>query len=138
MVDTKQIYDVAGEIVGTPFKWEGRNKDGLDCVGVVFLFFEKLGIKIHNTDGEHYKEGWWKENPQRFIREVLLAGEIIDINKIQPLDILCFEIGGVMKHIGVYLEYGKFLHCYSHSVGIGRLEGIWRRRLMAGVRVKHS
>lgn len=47
-----------GEIVGSPFLWNGRDSaKGLDCYGVVLWYYHQLGIDLADPVAE-YSEGW--------------------------------------------------------------------------------
>lgn len=131
--------ELVAAYIGVPFKWGGRNKqEGLDCVGIVLEFLYEAGFR-YTDNGVVYDRGWWRDDPQRFIREILARGEVVEtIADLRPFDVLCFQVGGVVRHIGVYLGYGKFLHSFKDASGIGRLDEAWKKRFVAAARPSHA
>lgn len=116
--------------IGIPFKWMGRDFDGIDCAGLVYKFLEENGIKpkVSDSDGLEYSQDWKKE-PQRFLRVLNEGGKKIppDITKLKPFDVLCFRIKGKISHVGIYLGYGRFLHVHKDCAScIERLESSWK------------
>lgn len=37
-----KLVNSAKEYIGVPYKFDGRNRDGLDCMGVIFLAYSKV------------------------------------------------------------------------------------------------
>lgn len=127
--------EVLSGLVGIPFVWGGKDRSGTDCIGAVVLLFKACGIAVKDSDGQLYSYGWWKEDPQRFIRAVLGEGELVAPDQLRVFDVVCFQIDGVVRHIGVYVGYGKFFHAYKDASSIDRLSGMWGGRLSSCVRL---
>lgn len=93
--------------IGLPYKDNGRDVSGLDCWGLVRLFYkQELGIDLPSyadlyTSGSDplipeaintYKDNW----------ELLDSGN--------PGDVCLFNILGEPAHVGIYIGDNKFLH----------------------------
>jgi len=86
---------------GAKYKLGGLSKNGIDCSGFVFVTFKsKLGIVLPRST-----------NLQAAI------GKDIDNNQLQAGDLVFFKTGPFSRHVGIYLENGKFLHA-STSLGV--------------------
>lgn len=124
--------------LGIPFKHRGRDEKGIDCYGLVVLLFEReLGIKLFDVEG--YNRQWSDKN-------YFLSHYHIDWVKVGKLglkkyDVLLFtdkEKEVIPKHIGIYIEDGKFLHCLEHMpVGMSRLNNLWLPRFHSAYRHKN-
>jgi sulfur carrier protein ThiS len=114
--------------IGLPFKANGRDESGLDCWGLVRLFYKnELNIELPSFNTQYaieddfriqellsqYKEGWQKtETPE-------------------PGSAVLFRILGEVTHIGVCVEHNKFLHIRENSDSV--LESLdnlkWNKRI---------
>jgi len=86
---------------GTTYQYGGLSKKGVDCSGFVYLtFLEKLGMTIPRSTA-------------------LLAelGKEIGKTDLLPGDLVFFKTGVKVRHVGIYIENGKFLHA-STSRGV--------------------
>lgn len=86
---------------GTPYKLGGRSKQGVDCSGFIQLtFLEKLGTEIPRTTLLQSK-----------------TGKKVDLEQIRIGDLVFFKTGHKVRHVGVYVGDGQFLHA-SKSKGV--------------------
>ena len=92
---------------GAPYKYGGNTRKGIDCSAFVQRTFkEKLNIKIPRTTALQSKIGI------NIPRENLRFG-----------DLVFFKTGYNSRHVGIYLEGGKFLHASTkRGVTISRLD----------------
>ena len=93
--------------IGLPYESNGRTRAGVDCWGLVRLFYrEQLGLELPDYS-ELYSGSW---DPQ--------LSDVIDQHKsgwsetqdAQPGDVCLFNIYGEPAHVGVYLGARRFLH----------------------------
>ena len=104
------IVRVARSKIGIPWKHQGRNEHGLDCVGLIVSCSKELGI----TDFDFFR---YSPRPQsrKFVEEFYKAG----CAPIEPFMLTSFRPGDI-----VVLAYGKYpMHCgvYATLEGIPRL-----------------
>lgn len=113
-----------------PFIEKGRNFDGCDCWGLLYLIYKDfLKIELPTYANEY-------ENTS----DEKVLGKIVNENKvtwneiISPsiFDAVLFRIKGQPMHVGVFIGDGKFIHCL-HNVGVSieKLKSImWRNRII--------
>lgn len=82
---------------GTPYRYGGRSRSGVDCSGFVQLTYtERLERSLPRTT-----------------RQQVRRGEAVAMSELQPGDLVFFRTGGGKLHVGIYLERGRFLHASS-------------------------
>jgi len=75
------------------YKSGGMSRDGVDCSGFVSLTYDtRLGIKLPRSTDEQVN-----------------IGIAIAQSELAPGDLVFFKTGKVTRHVGIYLEDGKFL-----------------------------
>lgn len=105
---SKDIQMIAAELVGIPYKDGGRDREGLDCYGLVLLFMRELGIELPDWE---YERDWAKQGGNLLIENYHEYAEQIGRAYMVPGDVIMFENHpGVANHLGVFLGAGKFIH----------------------------
>jgi len=113
-----------GDFIGIPYKHLGRDESGLDCWGLVLLFYKKIK-NIELPDYTEYIRDW-HDAGENTLQEQLdtFAGLWDKVDSINKHDIVIFKDknSGIERHCAVYLGDDKILHCYhGMSVVIDRL-----------------
>jgi probable lipoprotein NlpC len=94
-----RVINAAEKYRGTPYRYAGIDRNGLDCSGLVYVSFrDALGVSVpRNTTGLYA----WVEK--------------IPAEQLQPGDLLFFRTGnsGNMSHVGIYTGDGRFIHAAS-------------------------
>ena len=95
---------------GVKYKYGGNSKKGIDCSAFVQKTFrDKLNIKIPRTTALQSK-----------------VGKEISMNELEMGDLIFFKTGYNSRHVGIYLEGGKFMHASTkRGVTISRLDNIY-------------
>lgn len=95
---------------GTKYKYGGNTKNGVDCSAFVQRTFkDKLNIKIPRTTALQSKRG-------------------IEVSKndLEMGDLIFFKTGYKSRHVGIYLDGGKFIHASTkRGVTISRLDNVY-------------
>jgi murein DD-endopeptidase / murein LD-carboxypeptidase len=117
------LFNLIDEWLGTPYRYGGSTKKGIDCSAFVQLMYAGLfGVTLPRT-----------------AREQFGATEKISKKELQEGDLIFFNTRGGVSHVGFYLQNNKFVHAASSGgVMISDLdEEYWDKRLI-GVRRHQS
>lgn len=114
--DTK-VYEFLEEWYGTPYKYGGNTKSGIDCSAFTgFLLSSVYGVVVPRTSRQQYA-----------------ISQKISKNELAPGDLVFFKNRSTISHVGVYLGNNKFAHAAtSGGVMISDLDEIYFSRKYAG------
>lgn len=104
-VSREEFISQAKKYTGTPYKYGGFSKSGIDCSGLISKAFQDLGLEMTHS-----------------VQEMAKYGEIIlDKNKLKPGDLIFFtktyKTKNLISHAGIVVEDAKMLHA-SSSKGV--------------------
>lgn len=101
--------------LGTPYKYGGETKNGVDCSALVQNVYESLGINLPRTSNQQYTYTISIPDKQR-----------------KPGDLLFFKTGGRINHVGIYIGDDTMVHA-SSSRGVVKedINGTIYRRYFA-------
>ncbi|MFV8782011.1 NlpC/P60 family protein [Microbulbifer sp. SA54] len=108
------LYRQHREWQGTRYQLGGMSKRGIDCSALVYLTYrDHLGIKLPRTT--EYQA---------------LAGEAVKRGQLRAGDLVFFKTGRRDRHVGIYIEDGKFFHAStSKGVTISKMtDYYWKNR----------
>lgn len=95
--DTKRLLKEAESWLGTPYKYGGNDRDGLDCSGLVVQVYQRaLDIKVPRTS-----------RAQKDYCATLSKDDLI------PGDLIFFATGkeeGRVTHVGIFIGDGRMIH----------------------------
>jgi probable lipoprotein NlpC len=102
-VEADRLKQACNAWLGTPYRWGGMTKEGVDCSGLVFqVFLELYTIRL----------------PRSAVDQVKL-GSPVTIAEAQAGDLVFFRWGlfGSVDHVGICTGDGRFVHASSkHGV----------------------
>ena len=97
-----QIAQYALQYVGYPYVWGGTTPAGFDCSGFVQYVYKQFGYTLN-----------------RIACDQALNGVAVDINALQPGDVLCFYSGSnYIGHVGIYIGGGQFIHASTNTYSV--------------------
>jgi cell wall-associated NlpC family hydrolase len=122
-----EIVETALEYEGTPYKYGGETKRGMDCSGLVYVAFQEENISL----------------PRRS-RDMSLQGRRLKLKEVLPGDLLFFQTNKnrkVINHVGIVVEAKNgeinFIHSTtSRGVIVSNLDQpYWNEAFMMARRV---
>jgi probable lipoprotein NlpC len=122
-VDAGPLKKVLDSWLGTPYRWGGMTKAGVDCSGLVALVFRELkGIAL-----------------PRMAADMIDLGQPVKTDDLRPGDLVFFRWGyfGRADHVGIYSGEGHFVHA-SSRLGViesGLNDAYYRSHVIAGRRL---
>jgi hypothetical protein len=92
----QSLFHVVEDWMGTPYELGSKDKSGIDCSGFTStVYSEVFNIEI-----------------PRSVSGQKLLGELVK-DKLQPGDLIFFNIDGQISHVGIYVFDNKFIHAAS-------------------------
>ncbi|NBC17761.1 MAG: hypothetical protein GVY18_10650 [Bacteroidetes bacterium] len=109
----QQVRSAAAAWDGTPHRWGGTSRRGVDCSGLVqAIFAERFDVELPRTTREQARQG-----------------QKVRASRRAPGDLVFFKTAPKTRHVGIYLGDGEFVHASSSSgVTVSRLNGAYWQR----------
>lgn len=100
-----------GIFIGLPYVHRGRTYEGVDCFGLVQLFYRDV-MHIEVPDYlEMYSDQFDKEECGNAI--AVGSGEWVEVEDLSFGSVITFNILGAVCHVGVHIGDGDFLHSFN-------------------------
>ena len=119
--EKKRLMIEADKWMGTPHRWGGTSRSGIDCSALV---------------QEIYAKSFETQLP-RTTKEQVRVGDKIRPSQLQVGDLIFYKINVRTRHVGIYVGDNSFLHSSkSEGVAISSLdEPYWRSRYWTSRRI---
>ncbi len=121
--DNEQLYSAIQEWMGTPYKYGGTTKSGVDCSAFVGNIVRQV----------------YKINLHRVANDMLQDVTVVSKNELREGDLVFFTNSkGRVSHVGIYLRDGMFAHSStSRGVIISRLtDTYWSKHFHQAGRIR--
>lgn len=118
-VTRTKIEEVAKPWLGTPYRYGGASRRGIDCSALVQNVIGDLGTELPRT-----------------VRDQSVAGAPVSASGIAPGDLVFFRLTSTtIDHVGVALDANRFVHAStSRGVVVDHLMDKYFSRRFAGAR----
>ena len=93
--ERKAVVYEAKRWIGTPYRYGGTGRDGVDCSGFVSRMYAKAGFTLPRTE-----------------RDMYYSGSAVSLQKARPGDLVFFQntAGRGITHVGIYMGREEFIH----------------------------
>jgi cell wall-associated NlpC family hydrolase len=113
------------DYIGIPFAYNGRDRNSLDCYGLVMLLYADLkNIKVPDVISPTYLQAMAN----------VVSTEALKWTpcEVQEGAVLVFSIKGYGAHVGYVIGPDKMIHTWekTNGVTIERLSTGWNRRII--------
>lgn len=125
--DNHKLYIEASKWIGTPYRYGGNTKKGVDCSGLTSEIYKK----VYKVRLERSAEKQRTNDCKRVLKRNLKEGDLVFFHKGKK------RKGA--SHVGIYLKNDRFIHAStSNGVIVSSLkEEYYDRYWLGGGRVKH-
>jgi cell wall-associated NlpC family hydrolase len=111
MVSREAVVAEARSWTGVRWLHQGRNRHGIDCIGLVVVVRKALGI------GDYDLAGYPRAPDGSFMSHFLNAGGVrVGILKAQPADLLLFKDARTPCHVSIITERRGGLMYMIHAL----------------------
>lgn len=108
------------DLIGVPYKNNGRDLNGLDCYGLVLLIAGRNGIKIPDIQYADYD--------LKLSDEYAPTLPVKETNVLEENTILEMEYKGTL-HLGIVLNKKEFIHATKRGVRINKIGALKIRKM---------
>jgi NlpC/P60 family putative phage cell wall peptidase len=127
MATRSEVVAAAREWIGVPYMHQGRNRFGVDCVGLLIVVARGLGLTSYDVTG------YSRVPHAEFLRTECdrMMGRI-PIDERQPGDVVLMRFKREPQHLAFVTDRG-FLHAYGGSGRVveSAMPPEWVRRIVA-------
>lgn len=120
------------QFVGIPYLPHGRDYDGADCWGILFLYFRDIrGTLIPSYSAEMADLDFHRREISLLI-DAEKARHWEEVKRPAPGDCVLMRVGRDESHVGVFIGNGQMLHSEGpHPSQIERMCDMrWRSRIV--------
>lgn len=112
-----------------PYLHKGRDSKGVDCFGLLLMFYKnELGVELPDYE-EDYAEDWWKD--QNLFLDLYKAYKFKRTKEFKVGNVILFKnTNNTPGHVGIILDDSTFLHMTRSGAGTNNyLYGLWARQV---------
>jgi len=95
-----------------PYRKNGRDIRGVDCIGILFGVYGYLGIDLPGKNILKNSGPNWAHVLLTYASRYF---KVIQCEDMEPFDMIFFIKGGEELHTGIYLANDEFIHCYGEN-----------------------
>ncbi len=123
----KKVLKKAISFKGTPFKFGGESKDGMDCSGVVFASYKEIGLTLPRSS-----------------RNMFYEGVEVNLKEVDKGDLLFFDVktfNDKVNHVGMVTSVNDYEVNFIHSTDLKGViitsinESDWKKAFIKAKRI---
>jgi cell wall-associated NlpC family hydrolase len=95
---SNKLIEEAEAWLGTPYRYGGESRNGVDCSGFVLQVYTALGVQIPRTSNQQYD----------YVKK-------INFDEKKTGDLIFFSKNSKINHVGIYLGSGEMIHASSSN-----------------------
>lgn len=135
VTDAQAVLREARAWVGTPFRHQGRDRRGLDCVGLPLIVLHSLGVALPDElEAIRLRPDYPHEQHTDQVRARFLK-HCTPLPDAVPGAVIGLTLRRTLTHLAIVGE-GTIIHAIDRDHGGGVIEhgfrGLWRTRYAAG------
>lgn len=123
------LVEAARGYLGVPFHHQGRNKAGIDCLGLLVVSAKEAGIELEDHKG-------YSRQPDGITLRSECDRQLIKIDKMKTGDILLMRFRKEPQHIAIKTDIG-IIHSYQNAGKVVEhgLDAKWIKRIVGVYRL---
>jgi hypothetical protein len=144
MTTTRDVIACARQCIGARFVHQGRCVDGLDCLGLLIVISQSLGLHFHGHAANELDVPEYGMRPDVALLKRKLDDYLVPIprQEVQEADIVLLKIDGSPQHLALLSDYPMpnelgMIHAYApaRKVVEHRYDSHWRLHTYSAYRL---
>ncbi len=144
MTTAREVIAAARLLLGVRFTHQGRSRDGVDCLGLLIVTAQSLGLTFGGEGVEALDVPTYGTRPDIVLLRKKLDEHLVPIalTDVQPADIVLLKIDGSPQHLALLGDYPiagelSMIHAYApaRKVVEHRYDAQWRANSYAAYRL---
>jgi cell wall-associated NlpC family hydrolase len=108
----EKVVELARSFLSVPYRHQGRNTGGMDCVGMLLECFERAGAMPHQ-ELEYYPPDWaMHREEERYLKQLEQFAHRVERAAL-PGDIAMYRFGRCISHGALVVEWPMVIHAYA-------------------------
>nr|WP_122011999.1 peptidoglycan-binding protein [Maliibacterium massiliense] len=95
------VINIARSKLGCAYSWGASGPNAFDCSGLTSYVFRQVGISLPRTS-----------------RAQSQVGARLSKAQLQPGDLVFFDYGGGISHVGIYIGGNQYIHASDYGIGV--------------------
>jgi hypothetical protein len=136
MTTARDVIACARQFIGVRFAHQGRSTAGLDCLGLLILTAQRLGLRFDDDAVDALDIPNYGTRPDTLLLKQKLDTHLIPIplRDLSVADVVVLKIDGLPQHLALITDYPMqgelgMIHAYApaRQVVEHRYDAHWRR-----------
>ncbi|MDX2095657.1 MAG: NlpC/P60 family protein [Alphaproteobacteria bacterium] len=144
MTTACELIACARQFIGVRFAHQGRTKAGLDCLGLLILTAQTLGLQVAGEEVAALDVPHYGTRPDVLLLKEKLDTHLLPVARtaLREGDVVLLKVQGVPQHLALLADYPMpgelaMIHAYApaRQVVEHRYDAHWRRDTYAAYRL---